>query len=193
MKRLLTIIPLTLFIFINACGTNETSTVPSDMGTAVALTQTATMWTPTPITPSPTSSPNQAIIVDALNSALRGGDPLGEAIDAKFHVADVGFDSNGNPPTLITLRIRVECEWVIKSSCTAERAFVVLMHAFENKDVRKKVVEQLPTTIELIQIEAFDHMAQIGSLAIRWQDVLAYTKGEINGDQLAGRVIFFNP
>ena len=192
MKRLIVIIPVSLSILINACGVNEPS-VPPDMGTAVAFTQTATMWTPTPITPSPTSPPNQAIIVDALNGALRGADPLGEAIDAKFHVADVVFDANGNPPILITLRVHVECEWIIRSSCTTERAFVVFIHALEKDGVRKKVVEQIPTTIEFVQIDAFDHMARIGSLAIRWQDVLAYTKGEITGDQLAARVIRFNP
>ena len=192
MKRLLAIIPVFLLIFINACDVNE-SPVTSGVGTAVALTQTATMWTPTPITPSPTPSPNQAIIVDALNGALRGADPLGEAIDAKFHVADVGFDANGNPPILITLRIHIECEWIIRSSCTTERAFVVLMHALEREGVRKKVIEQIPTTIEFMQVEAFDHMTRIGSLAIRWQDLLAFTKNEITGDQLAVRVIRFNP
>ena len=193
MKRLLAVIPLILFIFINACTGNDPSVVPPDVGTAVALTQTAGMWTPTPITPSPTSSPNQAVIVDALNSALRGADPLGEALDAEFHVADVDFISNGYPPVLFTLRVRVECEWVIKSSCTPERAFVVLMHAFENKDVRKKVVEQIPTTIEFVQVDAFDHMTQIGSLAIGWQNMLLYVRGEITGDQLAVRVIRFAP
>ena len=192
MKRLLAIIPVTLLIFINACGIDE-SPVTSGVGTAVALTQTATMWTPTPITPSPTPQPNQAVIVDALNGALRGADPLEEAIDAKFRVADVGFDANGNPPLLITLRIHIECEWIIRSSCTTERAFVVLIHAFENKDVRKQVVEQIPTTIEFVQIDAFDHMVKVGSLAIRWQDVLAFTKKEITGDQLAARVIRFSP
>lgn len=192
MKRLLAIIPVSLFFLINACDVNP-PTVSPDTWTLVALTQTATMWTPTPITPSPTSQPNQVIIVDALNSALRGADPLGEAIDAKFHVADVGFDANGNPPILVTLRVHVECEWIIRSSCTTERAFVVLIHALENKDVRKKVIEQIPTTIEFVQIEAFERMTRIGSLAIRWQDVLSYTKGDINGDQLAVRVIFFNP
>lgn len=192
MKRLLAIIPLLLFLFINACGVDNSAVLP-EVGTNVALTQTATMWTPTPITPSPTPSPNQAVIVDALNSALRGADPLGEAIDAKFHVADVGFSTNGNPPILFTLRVHVECEWIIKSSCTTERAFVVLIHALENKEVRKKVIEQIPTTIEFAQIDAFDHMVQIGSLAIRWEDVLSYTRGEINGDQLAVRVIRFNP
>jgi hypothetical protein len=192
MKRLLVVIPVSLLFLINACDVNPPP-VSAETWTLVALTQTATMWTPTPVTPSPTASPNQAIIVDALNGALRGADPLGEALDAKFHVADVGFDANGNPPILITLRIHVECEWIIRSSCTTERAFVVLIHAFEKDGVRKKVVEQIPTTIEFVQIDAFDHMARIGSLAIRWQDVLSFTKNEITGDQLAVRVIRFNP
>jgi hypothetical protein len=192
MKRWFAALPLFLLFLINACGV-EPSVITSEQGTAVALTQTATMWTATPITPSPTNSPNQAVIVEALNSALRGADPLGEAMDAKFHVADVGFDPNGIPPVLITLRIHIECEWIIKSSCTTERAFVALIHAFEREGVRKKVVEQIPTTIEFIQIDAFERMSRIGSLAVSWKDVLAFTKSEITGDQLASRVIRFNP
>ncbi|MBI3151232.1 MAG: hypothetical protein HYZ21_03815 [Chloroflexi bacterium] len=192
MKRFLPVLPVFVLIFFSSCGV-ESSTVSPDTGTAVGLTQTAAMWTATPITPSPTTLPNQAVIVDALNGALRGSDPLRDALDAKFHVADVGFDANGNPPLLITLRVHVECEWVIRPACTPERAFVVLIHAFEKEGVRKKVVEQIPTTIEFIQVDAFDHMTQIGSLGIRWQDVLAFTKGEITSDQLAVRVIHFSP
>lgn len=191
-KRFLPVVPVFVLIFFSSCGV-ESSTVSPDTGTAVGLTQTATMWTATPITPSPTTLPNQAVIVDALNGALRGADPLTEAIDAKFHVADLGFDANGNPPILITLRVHVECEWIIRPSCTPERALVVLIRALQREGVRKKVIEQIPTTIEFIQVDAFDHMAQIGSLGIRWKDVLAFTNNEITGDQLAARVIHFTP
>jgi hypothetical protein len=191
-KRFFAVIPIILFILLGACGAAG-NVVSPDVGTFVAQTQTATMWTPTPTVPSPTSVPKEAVIVDALNGVLRGGDPLEEAIDAKFYITDIGFDTSGNPPIIITMRVHVECEWVLKPTCTTERAFVVLMHALEREGVRKKIIEQIPITIEFVQVTALDHMSQIGIIEIRWQDVLAFTNGEITGDQLAARVNRFNP
>lgn len=188
MKRFLAIIPIILFILLAACGVSDDQVVPS-VGTSVAETQTAVMWTATPITPSPTPVPHEAVIVDTFNSVMRGADPLQEAIDAKFFITDIGFDAGGNPLVLITMRIDVECEWVLKPSCTTERAFVVLMHAFEKENVRKKIIEQVPVTIEYVQVIALDHMSQIGLIEVRWQDVLAFITGGITGDQLAARVV----
>ena len=192
MKRFLVLIPIFLIIFIGACSAPGDQLDPR-VSTFVVQTQTATMWTPTPITPTVTIEPKEAIIVDALNSVLRGADPLEEVLDARFYVTDIGFDLNGNPPVTTTMRIHVECEWVVEHSCTTERAFVVLMHVFEREGVRKKIIEQIPTTIELISVMAFDHLSPIGTMEIRWQDILAFTNGEITGDQLAVRVTRFNP
>ena len=192
MKRFFVAIPIFLFIFLGACG------VPSDqldprVSTFVVQTQTATMWTPTPITPTPTSVPKEAAIVEALNGVLRGADPLEEVLDAKFYITDIGFDANGYPSLTTTIRVHVECEWILERSCTTERAFVVLMHAFEREGVRKKIIEQIPATIEFVQVMAFDHLSHIGTMEIRWQDVLAFANGDITGDQLAVRVTRFNP
>lgn len=192
MKRFLVVIPICLFFILGACGAPTNQWDPS-VGTFVAQTQTATMWTATPVTPSPTPIPNEAVIVTELNGVLRGADPLGEALDAKFYVTDIGFDTNGNPPITNTIRIHVECEWVLKPSCTAERAFVVLLHAFEKDGVRKKIVEQIPSTIEIMRVRVFDHMVQIGMLEIPWQVLLEFANGDITGDQLAARVKRLNP
>lgn len=192
MKRILPMVPMCLFVFLSACG-DVTVTVSDEVGTAVAQTQTATMWTPTPVTPSATPVPNPLVILDALNGALRGADRLGEAMDAKLYVTDVGFDANGNPPLTITLRISVECEWVMHPSCTTERAFVEVIHALEKEGIRKKIVEHMPASIEFIQVVAFDHFNQSGTLIVRWQDVLSYVEGKISPEQLAAYVLPFSP
>ena len=192
MKRFLVIVPIFLFIFLNACGVSS-NPVPPDVGTFVAQTQTATMWTATPVLPSPTSIPKEAVIVDALNSVLRGVDPLDEAIDAKFFISDLSFDTGGNPPVIVKMRVHIECEWILQPACTPERGFVIFMHVFEMKEVRKKIVDQIPTTVESVQIMSYDHMVQIGSLSIGWQDMMAFVDGEITGDQLAARVNRSNP
>jgi len=192
MKRFLMIVPIVLFIFLNACGISSNPVSP-DVGTFVAQTQTATMWTATPVLPSPTLIPKESVIVDTLNSALRGVDPLDEAIDAKFFISDLGFDTGGNPPVIVKMRIHIECEWILHPTCTPERGFVNFMHVFEMKDVRKKIIEQIPATVESVQIESYDHMVQIGSLSIGWQDMMAFVDGDITGDQLAARVNRSNP
>jgi hypothetical protein len=192
MKRFLVVIPIFLLIVLGACGT-ASGQVNSEMGTAVAQTQTASIWTPTPVTPSPTTVPKGAVIVDALNNVVRDSDPLGSAIDVKFYITDVGFDPAGNPPIMTTMRIQIECEWVLKPACTTERAFVVLMHAFENNGARKKMIEQMPPTIQFVQVNATDHLAPIGAIVVRWQDVIAFTSNDITGDQLAVRAIRLNP
>jgi len=192
MKPFFVIIIILLFVSIGACAVPNDQLDPSAV-TFVVQTQTAAMWTPTPITPSPTIVPKQAVIVDALNGAIRGADPLMEALDAKFYVTDIGFDMSGNPSATTTLRINVECEWVLERSCTVERAFVVLMHAFQREDVRNKVKEQVPKTIEAVQVIAFDHMNQIGTMTSQWKDIMAFANGNITGDQLAYRVVRSNP
>lgn len=192
MKRFLVVVPIFVFLFLGACGVHSDQLDPL-ASTLVVQTLTATMWTPTPVTPSPTAVPKEVIIVDTLNGALRGADPLGEAIDAKFYIIDVGFDPGGNPPMLITMRVHLECEWILKPSCTAERVFVVLMHAFERDGVRNKIIEQIPATIEFVQVIAFDHFSHIGTIGVRWQDILAFANKDITGDQLAARATRFNP
>lgn len=192
MKQFFAVIPIVLFVFLGACGV-PSNEISSGVGTSVAQTQTATMWTPTPVTPSPTIVPNQAVIVDSFNGVMRGPDSLRDAIDAKFFVIDVGFDQTGNPPAIDTIRVSVECEWIFKPTCTAERAFVVFVHAFENEKVRKRIIEQVPSTIQFVRVTAFDHMVQMGIIETRWQDMLAFVNGEITGDQLASRVSRFNP
>jgi hypothetical protein len=191
-KRFLVVIPVFLFIFLGACGVPGNQIDPRAI-TLVVQTLTATMWTPTPVTPSPTSVPKEVVVVNTLNGVLRGADPLGEAIDAKFYIIDVGFEASGNPPVLLTMRVHVECEWILKPSCTAERAFVVLMHAFERDGVRNKIIEQIPATIEWVQVMVFDHLSHIGTIAVRWQDIVAFASKDISGDQLAARVNRSNP
>ena len=114
MKRFLVIIPIFLFIVLAACEGD--GSVSSSLGTKVAQTQTATMWTPAPVTPTPTHIPNTSVIVNALNDVLRGGDALGETLDAKFYVRDVEFDPSGDTAVKNKIKISVECDWVFKSS-----------------------------------------------------------------------------
>lgn len=197
MKQFLLFTFIMLFVVLGACsalsGQLENGQLDPVIVTYVAQTQTATAWTPTPVTPTATAVPNQVTIVNALNEALRGADPLGEALDARFSVIDIGFDVSGNPPATNKIRIGIDCEWVYKSSCTVERTFVVFLHTLENKGTRKKIREQLPETIAILQIVAYDRMQPIGTMEILWKDLLAFAGKEITGEQLAARATPVRP
>jgi hypothetical protein len=200
MKQFLLLTFIMLFIVLGACSALSSQLngqldgqIDPIIITYVAQTQTATAWTPTPVTPTATAVPNQVTIVNVLNDALRGADPLGEALDARFSVTDIGFDMSGNPSVTNKIRISIDCEWVYKSSCSVERTFVVLLHALKKDGIRKKINEQLPETIAILQIVAFDRMQPIGRMEILWRDLLSFAENEITGEQLAARATPIRP
>lgn len=183
MKRFFVTLPvLLLFIFFSACDVGETP-IPDDLGTAVALTQTAVMWTPT-VTSTP--DPNEPKIIEWLNEYFTSSDALQQTFDVKFRALDVMFPllPENKPPT--TFRVDVHCECANnRPCCTPERAFVVTMWAMRER--RDKISEQVPDSITELQVVSFDHSNQIGMVIASWQDVEDYITDKINGYQLGSR------
>jgi len=119
-----------------------------------------------------------------------GTDPLLETIDAKFSVIDARVLLHETTKEAITLRISVDCEWVYSDSCTAEATFVKLMRAFSGNDkVIKYIAAQVPATIHNFEMLAFDRMKPAGVITISWNDLIDYSFGKINGNQLGSRII----
>ena len=182
-KRLLPFLPMVVFI---ACAPDISS---PDIQNAVIQSLTATIWTPTPLTPTATPEPNTGRIVDILNNAMLGADPLGETIDAKFSVIDAQIILDDVTKQATTLRVHVECEWVFNNSCTPEQTFVVLMRALTiNEKVLEKISPQIPQTVHMLQMVAFDRMVQTGMVVSSWDDVMDYAIGRISGNQLGSRI-----
>ena len=182
-KRLLPFLPMLVFV---ACTPDVSS---PDIQNAVIQSLTATMWTPTPHTPTATPEPNTGKIVDILNNAMLGADPLGETIDAKFSVIDAQIVLDDVTQQATTLRVHVECEWVFSDSCTPEQTFVVLMRALTiNEKVLEKISPQIPPTVHTLQMVAFDRMVQTGMVVSSWNDVMDYAIGRISGNQLGSRI-----
>jgi hypothetical protein len=182
-KRLLPFLPMVVFI---ACAPDISS---PDIQNAVIQSLTATIWTPTPLTPTATPEPNTGRIVDILNNAMQGADPLGETIDAKFSVIDAQIVLDDVTQQATTLRVHVECEWVFSNSCTPEQTFVVLMRALTiNEKVLEKISPQIPPTVHTLQMVAFDRMVQTGLVVSSWEDVMDYAIGRISGNQLGSRI-----
>jgi hypothetical protein len=184
LKRLAPFLPLFLVI---ACVPDISD---PNIQSAVINSLTATMWTPVPPSVTPTPEPNTAKIVEILNNIMVGTDPLLETIDAKFSVIDTQILLNEITQEAVILRISVDCEWVYSDSCTPEATFVKLVKAFSvNEKVIQNISGQVPTTVHTVEVLAFDRMKASGMIAITWGDLVDYSYGKINGNQLGSRII----
>src|SRR5687768_8920518 len=183
MKRLFSVVPIFLFIFLNACA-SEVSAVAPPVGTAVGQTQTAAIWTPT-ITHTP--DPNEARIVEWLNEGLVATDPLEKSLDANYQVRDVYFPTVLGNSAALNLRVDIRCECAFSTQCCVpERMFVQTILAMKNH--ADKILEQVPGNTSEVKVVCFDHGTQIAVLAALWSDVRGYLHDQLNGYQLGSRV-----
>jgi len=184
MKRFLSIVPVLLFILLNSCGIP----VPASVGTAVAQTQTAGIWTPT-ITSTP--DPDEPQIVMWLNETLLSADPLEQTLDAKYQVVDVLFPTAPDIASAV-FRVDIRCECSTNTQCCIpERMFVMIMRAMEKYP--EKIIEQVADRASSVQVTCYDHMTLIGTMIATWLDVKSYLRKQITGYQLGARVIKFPP
>jgi hypothetical protein len=184
LRRLLPFLLVVLLVLLVACMPDISD---PEIQHAVVQTLIATAWTPTP---SATPAPNTSGIVDILNNAVVGSDPLEETIDARFSVLDSQVLLDESTKQALTLQIDVDCEWIFSDGCTPEGSFVVLMRAFRaNNRIFKKICDDIPPTILRLHVVTFDRMVRRGMLAASWDDVTEYVAGTINGNQFGSRTV----
>ena len=181
MKRVFFVVPIVLLLLLNACAGDITAIAPP-VGTAVAETQTASIWTPTI---SPTPDPNESKIVEWLNAELSNADALEQTLDARYQVVDVSFPPVNGLATSIRVDIRCECA-TNGQCCIPERMFVVTMGSLKKRT--DKIVEQVPGTVNELKVVCYDHVTQVGVMSASWMDVKSYFLEQLNGYQLGSRV-----
>jgi hypothetical protein len=183
MKRFLPMIPVFLFLLLNACGNQEIG-ISNAQWTAVSLSQTATMWTPTVTLPP---DPNESKIVDWLNEELSSEDAaLEKMIDADYEVQDVLFPPASNSSSLI-FRVDTRCQCSNHTPCCIpERMFAVIMGAMKNR--AEKIIKEAPSNVSEMKVVCFNDGLRIGVVAALWTDVKAYLEKQINGHQFGSRV-----
>ena len=180
MTRLLPFIPIIILLLFNSC-TGADPGIPVDVGTAVANTQTAVMWTPTL---TPTLDPNEPKILEWVNAGLPS-DQLEITLDARYQAVDVFFSyPSGSSSPIFRIDIRCECA-TGSQCCVPERMFVVTMKAMKERS--DKIIEQVPGNASQVKVVCFDHTNQIGVMAASWADVRDYLRETINGYQLGSR------
>ncbi len=181
MKRFLLLIPFILLL-INSCA-EAPVTIPPQQGTAVALTQTATVWTPT-WTASPDPPENK--IVEWLNGELSNADPLEQTLDARYLVTEVSFPfTQGSSAQIFRVDLRCECA-ANTNCCVPERMFVVLMTAM--KGSKDKLIKQVPSNVGAIKVICYDHTSQINVIGADWAEVRGYLNENVSGYELGAQV-----
>ncbi len=182
MKRLLpSVLIIFLILLLEACSTLISPISPA-VGTAVAQTQTASMWTPSV---TPMNDPNEAKIVEWLNRKLSEADPLERTLDAHYQALDASFLSNPSAPTIFRVDMRCECPYNAQC-CVPERMFVIAIKAM--KEYKDDILEQAPGSVTDLHLVCYNHQTPIGTMVARWADVISYFNDDITGDQFGWRV-----
>jgi hypothetical protein len=179
MKRFLFVIPVFLLIFINAC------IVPG----ATVVTATPT-WTPTLIF-LPTEDTLSPAIFSQLNLAIEGL-VTSEPVNELEHIAGpsyqvIGVDVLPTDRIPSTLQISVRCECAENGQCcntarTFAATIVTLRNIYLSGNLKQ---EETPyATLNILEVQCFDHANLTGVASVPWTDVVAFFQNEIDGFQL---------
>lgn len=185
MKYLL-LIALILFLFlISSCVGVPLPSVAAN-ATAVAQTLTALSWT---AMPSATFNAYIPTMIQWMNNDLSAMSPLGRTLDADYHVIDISFRNLPNKTTM-TFRVDVNCLCMNGDECCLpERTFVVILETmYRNSNT---ALVQVPVGVGEIMVVCMNQQTktQVGAVSASWQDVDAYLRRQLSGDQLGVRAI----
>ena len=183
MKHLFFIIPIVLLFLVNSCVGIPLPSIAANE-TAVAQTLTAMSWT---AMPSPTFNAYVPDMIHWLNNDLAIVSPLGRTLDAEYHVIDISFKNIPNSSDL-NFRVDVNCLCINGDQCCLpERTFVVILEAmYRNSNT---TLFQVPAGIREVMIVCRNQQTkvQVGAISASWQDVQAYLRKQLSGDQLGVR------
>jgi len=183
MKYLFLFIPIALLFLVNSCA-GLPSASPVGMQTALAQTLTAMSWT---AMPSPTFNAYIPDMINWLNNDLAAVSPLGRTLDAEYHVIDISFRNISNSADL-SFRVEVNCLCMNGDKCCLpERTFVMILEAL-NRNANTTLF-QVPARVSEVMVICRNQQTkmQVGAISASWQDVQAYLRKQLSGDQLGVR------
>lgn len=187
MKRYLPVIPVILFILLNAC---DDGSISSAEATAVAKTFTATMWTPT-TSPSPLYSFQASEIIRLLNLTIEGAEtsnPLNQlehTIVADYQVNGVSFPLEDDGTATFWIEVHCECK-ASGQCCNPQQTFMEIMRAI---DLNKPMIfDYVPPNVRYMKVECFDHTNEMAVMTVPWEDVKNFFANTMSGFELGGKV-----
>jgi hypothetical protein len=190
MKRYLIIIPILLFIFLDACNNN--SEISPAMSTAVVQTITAAIVTPT-VTYTPMYITALSQISLDLNTAIESAevsskfDQLEHTIGSTYQVTDVNLVPNDTTPS--SLELVVDCTCALNTNCcTPNRAFAITMAAMYA--YQSDIEYQVPGTVNKLVVICLHDNSSVGSFSVSWYAVMNFLSDPANGYQLKSELTF---
>ena len=143
---------------------------------AIAQTVTAHSIPPT-ATPTLTKTPDPGSVNKTLNDSIKG--QLISTFGASIIVQDVKFGPIG-AQEFTNLYVEVKCQGDNNAACPTTNVIIALMEACKEK--KKKILENIPRSTQLLTITIFDPMNSPRVLEINWSDVVAFINGDIPTD-----------
>ena len=194
MKALIAVLLCVCLFLLTSCGNAIvpiTGGIPPEVGTQVAQTQTATVWT---LTPSLTPVPLEAEIINILNQYIKNYDSLAELIEAEYYIARLDFVKSTDGKVIITMHITIICKSMTPRTCTPERAFVLLMNAFRAAYEKEKqwaiISSEVPETVVNMEMQLeLAHAEPIGMFIVGWKNVVSYASESLTAEQLDHEII----
>ena len=154
-------------------------------GTVESIGQTATAYSFTP-TPSntplpPTKVPDPIELRNLLSNTIK--DELIAILGAKITVVNVSYGPGG-AQVFTELYIEMNCESQNNSVCPSPQVVIAVIDTCKEK--KKKVIENVPSTTQVLVITIYDpgHSTQI--VEANWADVLAYINNDIPAEVFSG-------
>ena len=156
-------------------------------GTVEAIGQTATAYsfTPTPSNtpPPPTKVPDPNVLRNLLSDTING--KLIAILGARITVVNVSYGPGG-ALIFTELYIEMSCESQNNSVCPSPQVVTAVIDSCKEK--KKKVMENVPSTTELLVITIYDPGHSVQVVEADWSDVLAYINGDIPAE-IFGKLI----
>ena len=105
----------------------------------------------------------------------------------KITVIDVKFGPIG-AQKYTNLYIEINCVGENNTACPTAQVIIAVMDAC--KDKKKKIIENVPSTTQLLTITIFDPGHSTIVVEANWSDVLDYVNGKLPAENLNKRIIY---
>jgi hypothetical protein len=186
------------FIFLVACANGtppatatvnpsaqplmETIAVYAKTVEGIVGSATSYSFTPT-LTYTPTVTPNAPEINKTISNSINN--QLISNFGARITVGDVKFGPIG-AQEYTSLYIEIKCIGDNNSACPTTNVIIAVMDACKEK--KKKVLENIPSTTQVLTITIFDPVTRPKVVEVNWSDVLAYINGDVPGQDFSKQI-----
>ncbi len=184
-----------LFAFLAACIDNEIiipvtgnssaqpllNTLTDIAKTVEVIAQTATAYSiPPTATNTPTNTPDPDVVNKTISDSINS--QLISTFGAKITVVDVKFGPIG-AQEYTNLYIEMNCAGDNNVVCPTTQVIIAVMDACKEK--KKKILENIPRTVQVLTITIFDPITVPKVVEVNWPDMLAYINGDVPGEDFS--------